>query len=72
MKRHQYRCNTCLILEERWLREGVEPFFAVPCPKCAGLAIKLPTSDSMGRIFAELARMPLVQQPAAPTTGSDR
>lgn len=72
MKRHQYRCNTCLILEERWLREGVEPFFAVPCPKCAGLAIKLPTSDSMSKIFADLARVPLSPATATHTIGPDR
>lgn len=57
MKSHQYRCNKCLVLLERQLTEGVEALCTFPCPRCGGLAIKMPTSKSMSKIFAELERM---------------
>jgi hypothetical protein len=46
------------------LRDGLEPLCAVPCPRCAGLAVKLPASESMSKIFGELERMPIVYAPA--------
>jgi hypothetical protein len=57
MRKRAYRCNKCLNLEERHIAEGREPLCAVPCSQCGGLAIKLPTSSSMSKIFGELAQL---------------
>jgi hypothetical protein len=57
MQTHAYRCNKCLKLEERHVTEGRDPLSAVPCSQCGGLAIKLPTSLSLSKIFSELAQL---------------
>jgi hypothetical protein len=57
MQKHAYRCNKCLNLEERHSTEGHEPLYAAPCSQCGGLAIKLPASLSMSRIFGELEQL---------------
>jgi hypothetical protein len=59
MKIYQYRCNRCMILEERLLSGGQGPLCTVPCPKCGGLAIRLPTSASMEKIFEEVENTPV-------------
>ena len=49
MKRYQYRCDRCLVLEERLLFSGQEPLYTVPCPKCGGPAVAISDSDSKPR-----------------------
>jgi hypothetical protein len=54
MQKAQYRCNRCLILEERTLFNDSAPLCAVPCPKCEGMAVLLPASSSMENILRDL------------------
>jgi hypothetical protein len=51
MKKHQYRCNRCLIIEERVLWAGMAPLSSVPCSRCGGLAIRLPAAESVAQLF---------------------
>jgi hypothetical protein len=55
MKKHEYRCNRCLIIENKWISEGLKPLCSIACSKCGGLAIKLPVSDSIDNLFKERA-----------------
>jgi hypothetical protein len=54
MKKYEYRCNRCMILEDRWLHGGVEPLCSVACSKCGGLAIRLPVSGSIDCVFFKM------------------
>jgi hypothetical protein len=56
VKKHQYRCNRCLIIENRVLREGLVPLCSVPCPQCGGLALKLPVGESVAALFKDPAQ----------------
>jgi hypothetical protein len=51
MKKYEYRCNRCMIIEDRLLHGGVEPLCSVACSKCGGLAIRLPVSGSIECVF---------------------
>ncbi len=51
MQKHQYRCNRCLIIEERALWAGMSPLSSVPCSRCGGLAIRLPANESIAHLF---------------------
>jgi len=53
MKKLEYRCNRCLIIEERWAFNTNEQFNSVPCHICGGLALKIPWSKSKDRIFED-------------------
>jgi hypothetical protein len=55
MKKYEYRCNRCMIIEDRWLRGGVEPLCSVACSKCGGLAIRLPVSSSIECVFLQIS-----------------
>jgi hypothetical protein len=50
-----------MILENRWLSEGVKPQSSIPCSKCGGLSIRLPVSESIGKLFEEIKQKPLDQ-----------
>jgi hypothetical protein len=58
VKKHQYRCNRCLTIEDRVLREELAPLCSVPCSRCGGLAIKLPVAESVAALFADPVGMP--------------
>ena len=59
MKKHEYRCNRCLIIENKWISEGLKPLCSVACSKCGGLAIKLPVSESIDNLFKEIVQNPI-------------
>lgn len=59
MKKHEYRCNRCLIIENKWISEGLKPLCSVACSKCGGLAIKLPVSESIDNPFKEIVQNPI-------------
>jgi len=59
LKKHEYRCNRCLIVEERWLSGGLKPLCSVACSKCGGLAIRMPVSESIDKLFRETGQQPL-------------
>jgi hypothetical protein len=54
LKKAQYRCSRCLILEERTLFNDMVPLCAVPCHKCEGMAVLLPASSSMEDILRDI------------------
>ena len=56
MQRHHYRCNKCLVIEETQGTEDGEPSSSIPCPRCAGLGIRIPASRSLDRLFAAGSR----------------
>ena len=59
LKKHEYRCNRCLIIENKWISEGLKPLCSIACSKCGGLAIKLPVSDSIDNLFKEIVQNPI-------------
>jgi hypothetical protein len=61
LKKHEYRCNRCLIIENRLLSEGIKPLCSVACSKCGGLAIRLPVSESIDKLFEEIGQTPIDQ-----------
>ena len=56
MKKLEYRCSRCLIIEERWAFNSNEQLQSVPCHKCGGLALKIPWSKSKDRVFEDLTK----------------
>ncbi len=46
MKKYEYRCNRCLIIEEKWYSKSYDPSIDIPCQKCGGLAIRIPWSKT--------------------------
>jgi hypothetical protein len=61
MEKHEYRCNRCLIIEDRWLSGGLKPLCSVACSKCGGLAIRMPVSESIDNLFEEIGQKPIDQ-----------
>jgi len=53
MKKCEYRCNRCFIIEERWIHSSQRAFNSVPCHKCGGLALRLPWSKFKENIFED-------------------
>ena len=41
MKKYEYRCDRCMIIEERWVLYSDKPSNRVLCDKCGGLALRL-------------------------------
>ena len=61
VKKHAYRCNRCLVIEDRVLSENLKPWYSAPCSKCGGLSIRLPISESIDRLFQEIEQGPMDQ-----------
>ncbi|UCD81905.1 MAG: hypothetical protein JSW26_10900 [Desulfobacterales bacterium] len=53
MNKYEYRCNRCLIIEEKYYYSSKDPSISVPCQKCGGLALRIPWSESIDYIFEE-------------------
>ena len=47
MTKYEYRCNRCLIIEEKWYSKSYDPSVSVTCQKCGGLAFRIPWSKSI-------------------------
>jgi hypothetical protein len=58
LKKHEYRCNRCMVIENRMLADGLRPLCSVTCTKCGGLAIRLPVSESIDKLFEEIGQNP--------------
>jgi len=56
MNKYEYRCNRCLIIEERWHFNSKKPTDSLPCHKCGGLAIRLPWSKSIDKVFDDFEK----------------
>ena len=56
MNKYEYRCNRCLVLEEKWLFKSNKPSNSIPCQKCGGLALRLPWSKSKEDVFKDFAK----------------
>jgi len=46
MTKHEYRCNRCLIIEEKWYSNAYDSSISIACQKCGGLAFRIPWSKS--------------------------
>jgi rRNA maturation endonuclease Nob1 len=53
MKKYEYRCNRCLVIEEKWYLNSNKPSTSVPCQRCGGLALRIPWSKSQEFIFED-------------------
>lgn len=53
MKRLEYRCEKCMIIEERWYINSHKPTSGVTCHLCGGVASKIPLSNSNETIAQE-------------------
>lgn len=53
MKKFEYRCSRCLIIEERWTTNSENHIISVPCHKCGGLALRIPWSKWQNRDFED-------------------
>jgi hypothetical protein len=56
MNKIEYRCNRCLLIEERWLTNSNKHSNSIPCHKCGGLALKLPWSKSKREVFKDFTQ----------------
>ena len=56
MNKYEYRCNRCLVIEERWLLNSNKPSNSIPCHKCGGLALRLPWSKSKEDVFEDFTK----------------
>jgi rRNA maturation endonuclease Nob1 len=55
MNKYEYRCNRCLIIEERWLFNNEKPRNTTFCQKCGGLAIRHPFKKWKNKVFEDFA-----------------
>jgi uncharacterized Zn finger protein len=46
-----YRCNRCLSVLHEHLNEAAKANYIVPCSKCTGFAVKIPSSVGAENIF---------------------
>ncbi len=46
MKRLEYRCDKCLIIEEKWYVNSHQPSNSVLCHLCGGPALRIPLSTA--------------------------
>lgn len=46
MKKLEYRCDRCLIIEEKWYLSSHDPTNRVLCHLCGGPALRIPLSES--------------------------
>jgi hypothetical protein len=55
MKKYEYRCNSCLIIEEKWSIDSNSniPSDSVPCHRCGGLALRIPWSETKESIIED-------------------
>ncbi len=56
MKKYEYRCDRCMIIEERWIRYSDKPSNRVLCHKCGGLALRLPWPKSQEDVFEDFQK----------------
>jgi hypothetical protein len=56
MKKFEYRCNRCLIIEDRWLFNSEKPTNSIPCHKCGELAIRLPLEKWKDNVFNDFVK----------------
>ena len=56
MDKYEYRCNRCLIIEEKWILFSDKPSNSVPCHKCGGLALRIPWSKSKESVFDDFQK----------------
>ena len=56
MKKIEYRCNRCLIIEEKFLLNSQKPNNTATCHKCGGLAIRIPFNKWKDKIFEDFAK----------------
>ena len=57
MNKIEYRCNRCLEIEERWLHKSNKSSNSIPCHKCGGLALRLPWSKSIDKVFDDFEKI---------------
>ena len=53
MNKYEYRCNRCLIIEERWFTRFEKPLNSIPCHKCGGFAVRLPWEKWKKHVFKD-------------------
>jgi len=51
MNKYEYKCNRCLIIEKEWILYSIKPSESVTCPKCGGLALRLPPQKLEADVF---------------------
>jgi len=56
MKKYEYRCEKCMIIEERWVLYSDKPSNRVLCHKCDGLALRLPWPKSQKDVFEDFRK----------------
>jgi hypothetical protein len=47
MHKYEYRCNHCMIIEQKWVFDSATPSEKVPCWKCGGSAERIITYQNM-------------------------
>ena len=56
MNKYEYRCSRCFIIEERWLLNSKKLTNSIRCHKCGGLAIRLPWSKLIDKVFVDFEK----------------
>jgi RNase P subunit RPR2 len=59
MKKYEYRCNSCLIIEEKWSLDSNSniPSDSVTCHRCGGLALRIPWSKTKELIIEDFSNI---------------
>ena len=56
MKKYEYRCERCMIIEERWVLHSDKPSNRVLCHKCNGLASRLSWQKSQEDVLEDFQK----------------
>lgn len=47
MQKYEYRCNRCMVIEQKWILNSSKPTESVPCGKCGGSAERIITYSNL-------------------------
>ena len=62
MKKYEYRCDKCMIIEERWILGTAKPSNYIFCYKCGSEALRHPCPKSQENILKKIERNSIYKQ----------
>ena len=72
MKKYEYRCDECMIIEERWILYAGNPPNSIFCHKCDSLALRHPRPKSKENVYKKKIRTNSIVSGRDRRSGKDR
>ena len=72
MKKYEYRCDECMIVEERWILYAGNPLNSIFCHKCGGVALRHPQPKSKENVHDKKINTTSIDSGRDRRSGKDR